>query len=136
MRVVVLAIVLCAGTAVHAQFPSPALTDRPTRVTDHVQALMGFPNVVIVTGDRATLVVDTGLGPRNGATAARVAKQLSKGPTLYLTTTHFHPEHAAGESAFPPGTILLRSSVQQDEMTRHGVELLDLFRRLSPEFAE
>jgi hypothetical protein len=32
---------------------------------------MGFPDIAIIVGDRATLVVDTGLAPRNGATAAR-----------------------------------------------------------------
>src|SRR5580700_7664547 len=73
-----------------------------TRVSDHVYAIMGFPNVAIVVGDKATLVVDTGLGPRNGATVARAAAKLSKGPKLFLTTTHYHLEHATGEPGFPP----------------------------------
>src|SRR5690349_24193847 len=98
-----------AGAAL-AQFPPPTLTENTTKVSDHVQAIMGFPNIAIVTGDQATLVVDTGLGPTNGATVARVAKKLSKGSKLYLTTTHFHPEHAAGEGGFPAGTILVRAA--------------------------
>ena len=73
-----------------------------TRVSEHVYAIIGFPNIAFVVGTRATLAVDTGMGPRNGAIVAREAQKLAKGPTLYLTTTHFHPEHAAGESAFPP----------------------------------
>src|SRR5277367_1971681 len=44
-----------------------------TPVSDHVWAIIGFPNIGIVVGDRATLVVDTGLGPRNGAIAAHEA---------------------------------------------------------------
>ncbi len=78
-----------------------------------VWAIMGFPIIAIIVGDRAMLVVDTGLGPRNGATVARVAARLAKGRMLYLITTHFHPEHAAGEPAFPSGTILIRNTVQQ-----------------------
>jgi glyoxylase-like metal-dependent hydrolase (beta-lactamase superfamily II) len=97
---------------------------------------MGFPNIAIVVGDRATLVVDTGLGPVNGATVARVAAKLAKGPILYLTTTHFHPEHAAGEPGFPPSTILIRNRVQQQDMERHGVEILDRFRQMSALNAE
>jgi glyoxylase-like metal-dependent hydrolase (beta-lactamase superfamily II) len=88
---------------------------------------MGFPNVAIIVGDRATLVVDTGLGPRNGATVARVAARLSKSQKLFLTTTHFHPEHAGGEPGFPPNTILIRDAVQQKEMDAHGMEMIDMF---------
>jgi glyoxylase-like metal-dependent hydrolase (beta-lactamase superfamily II) len=97
---------------------------------------MGFPNIAIVVGDRATLVVDTGLGPRNGATVARVAAKLSKGPKLFLTTTHYHPEHAGGEAGFPAGTILIRNTVQQQEMEQHGLETIDRFRKMSAQNEE
>jgi glyoxylase-like metal-dependent hydrolase (beta-lactamase superfamily II) len=105
----------------------PLLGDNATKISDHVWAIMGFPNVAIVIGERATLVVDTGLGPPNGATVARVAAKLSGSRKLFLTTTHFHPEHAAGEGGFPPNTILIRNAVQQREMEQHGTEMVELF---------
>jgi len=126
---------LSVAVAAQAQFPPPTLSEKTTRVSEHVQVILGFPNVAIVVGYQATLVVDTGLGPSNGATVARVARKLSKGRKLYLTTTHFHPEHAAGEGGFPAETILLRPAVQQQELVEHGAELLALFNRLSPEYA-
>jgi glyoxylase-like metal-dependent hydrolase (beta-lactamase superfamily II) len=129
------AALLGAGVA-QAQFPPPTLSEKTTRISDHVQVILGFPNVAIVNGSQATLVVDTGLGPSNGATVARVAGKLSKGQKLYLTTTHFHPEHAGGEGGFPKETILIRPAVQQQEMIEHGDELLALFRRLSPDYAK
>ena len=49
----------------------PVLGEETTKVSEHVWAIMGWPNVGIVVGSRAILVVDTGLGPRNGATVAR-----------------------------------------------------------------
>jgi glyoxylase-like metal-dependent hydrolase (beta-lactamase superfamily II) len=119
-----------------AQNAQPRVQENPTRVSDHVYALMGFPNIAIVVGNRATLVVDTGLGPRNGATAARAAKTLSTGQRLYLTTTHFHPEHAAGEPGFPSDTILIRPAVQQEEMEKHGVEMIDMFSKMSAQNGE
>jgi glyoxylase-like metal-dependent hydrolase (beta-lactamase superfamily II) len=83
----------------------PLLSEETTRISDHVWAIMGFPNVAIVVGDHATLVVDTGLGAKNGATVARVATKLApNNKKLFLTTTHFHPEHAGGEPGFPAGT--------------------------------
>jgi glyoxylase-like metal-dependent hydrolase (beta-lactamase superfamily II) len=97
---------------------------------------MGWPNIAIVAGNRATLVVDTGLGPRNGTTIARVAAKLAPGNKLFLTTTHFHPEHAGGAAGFPGGTILIRDSVQQREMELHGKEMIELFAGRSAEFKE
>jgi glyoxylase-like metal-dependent hydrolase (beta-lactamase superfamily II) len=136
MRFGALAVGFICPIAALAQFPPPNLTENTIRVSDHVQVILGFPNVAIVTGEQGTLVVDTGLGPANGAIVARVARKLSKGPKLYLTTTHFHPEHAAGVSGFPPETILVRNSVQQQELIDQGAEMLVLFRRLSPDYAK
>ena len=115
----------------------PVLGEDTVKVSEHVWAIMGFPNIAIVVGDRATLVVDTGLGPRNGATIARVATKLAPAnQKLFLTTTHFHPEHAAGEAGFPKGTILIRNSVQQQEMESHGQEVVDQFASRSAQWKE
>ena len=130
-------VVLALLRATPAAAQQQALLGEDTvKVSDHVRAIMGFPNIGIVVGTHATLVVDTGLGPINGATVARVAARLSNGQKWFLTTTHFHPEHAAGESAFPAGTILIRPAVQQREMIQHGTEMIDLFRSRSAQNAE
>ena len=106
------------------------------RISDHVYAIIGFPNIAFVVGTRATLVVDTGMGPRNGAVVVREAQKLAKGPALYLTTTHFHPEHSSGESAFPANTVLIRPAAQQDEIDRRGAEYIDLFSSRSAQNKE
>ena len=116
---------------------NPVLGEDTVKVSDHVWAIMGWPNIGIVVGTRAVLVVDTGLGPRNGATIARVVAKLAPAnQRLYLTTTHFHPEHAAGDAGFPAGTILIRDAVQQQEMDAHGKEMIDLFSGRSPQMKE
>jgi glyoxylase-like metal-dependent hydrolase (beta-lactamase superfamily II) len=109
--------------------PSALLTENSLKhVSDHVYVLMGNPNIGIIVGERATLVVDTGMGPRNGAVVVRVASKLAKTTNLYLTTTHYHPEHASGEGAFPPNTVLIRPVAQQQELEAHAMEYVDLFR--------
>jgi len=115
-----------------AQLKQPLLSDdNLKRVSDHVSVLEGFPNVVFVIGTRATLVVDTGLGERNGETVMRAEQKLAKGPILYLTTTHYHSEHTTGDQAFPANTILIRNSVQQEEMNKGVGAHMDAFRKMS-----
>jgi len=129
-----LAAVFTASLAAQNQ---PVLGEDTVKVSDHVWAIMGWPNIAIVVGSRATLVVDTGLGPRNGATIARVAAKLAPGDRkLYLTTTHFHPEHAGGDAGFPGGTILVRDAIQQREMELHGQEMIAMFAGRSPQQKE
>lgn len=131
-RTITLAVILWAA-ALQAQTQSPILPENAvTRVTDHVYGIMAWPNVAIVVGNRATLVVDTGMGPRNGALVAREAQKLSANKVLYLTTTHFHPEHASGAQAFPAHTILIRPAAQHEEMNRRDKQFLDMFRGRSP----
>ena len=127
---VVLAALACLNASAQSQ---SVLTENTTKVSDHVWAIMGFPNVAIVVGSRATLIVDTGLGPRNGSTVVRAAAKLSQNQKLFLATTHFHPEHAAGDAGFPAGAILLRNAVQQREMEQHGMEMVAMFSGRSAE---
>jgi glyoxylase-like metal-dependent hydrolase (beta-lactamase superfamily II) len=110
----------------------PILSENITKVSEHVWEIKGFPNIAIVVGSRATLVVDTGMGPKNGATVARVAARLwPTNSNLFLTTTHYHTEHVTGQSGFPPGTVMIRDAVQQQELERDGQVLTDIFRGMS-----
>jgi len=116
----------------HAQLKQPLLSeDNLKKVSDHVYVIEGFPNVAIVVGSRATLVVDTGLGEKNGMTVMRAEQKVAKGSMLYLTTTHYHSEHTTGESAFPAGTIIIRNRAQQDEMDKSVLAHVEVFKKMS-----
>lgn len=132
----VAAALLILHAAAFADPAQPPITDpmlpehAAQMLSAHVYVVMGFPNIGIVVGRRATLVIDTGLGPRNGAVVARTAAALSRaGQKLYLTTTHFHPEHASGQRGFPVGTIVIRPRIQQAELEADGPHFLALFSR-------
>ena len=47
------------------------------------------PNVGIIVGSRATLVIDPGLGRRNGETVLREVAKVSKNSELYIVSTHY-----------------------------------------------
>jgi glyoxylase-like metal-dependent hydrolase (beta-lactamase superfamily II) len=135
-RVAVIALVFRFSVTLAAQ-TNPLLPENSvTHVSDHVSAIVGWPNVAIVVGTRGTLVVDTGMGPRNGAVVMHEVEKLAKSPNLYLTTTHFHPEHSSGEPAFPPRTVLIRPVIQQEEMNQRMTQFMEMFSGRSPEMKQ
>src|SRR3954466_912652 len=91
---------------------APVITNVPVEVADSVFVIPDgrvplVPNVGIVRGTRATLVVDAGMGPRNGEIVRRHAEELASGRPLFLTLTHFHPEHGFGAQAFGDGATIV-----------------------------
>src|SRR4051812_23363461 len=94
------------------------------------------PNVGYVVGDRAVLVIDTGLGPHNGAAVYEVAKKLAGTKALFLVTTHVHPKHDLGAQAFPDTTKLIRSTDQVKEIAEAGLQLAKVFASRSAINAE
>lgn len=124
------------------QLPPPLVKENATvKVADHVYVIPDgnvpvVPNVGIVVGNKGTLVVDTGLGPRNAETVLREVSKVSKNQDLYLVTTHFHPEHAAGSSAFPASAKFIVSQSQKKELDEIGLEMNQRFASFSPLNAE
>jgi hypothetical protein len=76
LNTALLVFALLPATAAYPQTSSALLGEDTVKVSDHVWAIMGYPNIGIVIGTRGVLVVDTGLGPRNGATITRVVPDL------------------------------------------------------------
>lgn len=124
----------------HNQSQPPPLVqpNKTMRVSDHVYVIPDgrvnlVPNIGIIVGNRATLVVDAGMGPRNGQVVVRELAKVSKNADLYFTTTHFHPEHVTGVQAFPPNTKILRSEVQEEEVKQKQPEFISNFSKRTPE---
>jgi len=108
------------------------------KVSDHVYVIPSrgrgaVPNVGIIVGSRATLVVDTGMGPRSGEIIVREVQRLTKNPALYLVTTHFHPEHISGEQAFPPNTVWIIPEAQKEDIDQSAMRYVNMFSQRSPE---
>jgi glyoxylase-like metal-dependent hydrolase (beta-lactamase superfamily II) len=143
LRILAAAVAVAALVPQHlaAQTPPLVKANELRQVSDHVQIIPDdsvplVPNVGFVVGEKAVLVVDTGLGPRNGAAVAEVAQRLAGSRTLYLVTTHVHPEHDLGAQAFPAATKLIRSLDQQKDIAEFGLQLAEIFAARSPVNAE
>jgi glyoxylase-like metal-dependent hydrolase (beta-lactamase superfamily II) len=98
---------LIAQQVAPAAIPDPLVRENATvKLAEHSYVIpdgnVGLvPNVGIVVGNRATLVIDPGLGRRNGEAVAREVAKVSRNTELYVASTHFHAEHTIGYLAFP-----------------------------------
>ena len=94
------------------------------------------PNIGVIGGSHSVLIVETGLGPRNAQKVLAFASEYANGRRLYLTTTHFHPEHAFGAQVFAGEATYLVNRAQADDLTRKGEGYLAMFRQLGESIAE
>jgi glyoxylase-like metal-dependent hydrolase (beta-lactamase superfamily II) len=140
--VTALALVGAASPLMAQTWPAPIVKVEGLRqISAHVHiipdnSVPAVPNVGYVVGDRAVLVIDTGLGPRNGAAVYEVAKTLAGSRAIYLVTTHIHPEHDLGAQAFPDTTRLIRSTDQVKDIAASGLQLAKVVATRSPLHAE
>ncbi len=118
----------------------PVITGSPTEIAagvfvipDHGVELV--PNVGVIVGDRAALVVDSGLGPRNGAIVRSIAQELAGDRPLFLTLTHWHPEHGSGAQAFADDTIIYNRT-QRQEYREKGAGFLGMFSQFGEVVAQ
>jgi len=138
-------VIVAAASVASAQrgpIPTPLIREGVTeKISDHVYVIPDnsaplIPNVAIVVGNRATLVVDTGLGARNGEIILREVAKISKNAELYLATTHIHPEHDLGAHGFPANTKMIRSNDQVKEIAADNLQTAKRFAGFSPAVGE
>src|SRR6185295_12906917 len=140
MRKVALIVSAMIAVPVFSQQPAPASLvreDVTEKLTDHVWAIPDgsaslVPNVGIVVGRKAVLVIETGMGARNAETVLREVAKVGSGKPIYLVTTHVHPEHDMGAHAFPKDSKLIRSKDQiEDIAAGAGMNLVPVFAQRS-----
>lgn len=89
------------------------------------------PNIGVMGGSHSVLVVETGIGPANAAKVLHFSSEYANGRQLYLTTTHFHPEHAFGAQTFTGAATFLINRAQAQDLSVKGPGYLEMFRTLS-----
>ena len=99
-------------------------------IPDHRVPLV--PNIGIIGGGDAVLVVDTGMGPANGTKVLEAARRIAGGRKIVLTLTHFHPEHGFGAQAFKGTARITYNRAQRDELAAKGAGYLGMFRTFGP----
>lgn len=147
-RHIIIAMLACCAFAAAPASAQRAYTDIPVvkegktvKISPNVYVIpdenrRGVPNVGIIVGSRATLIIDPGMGMKSGEAVLREAAKVSKGNEIYLVTTHMHPEHTTGETAFPATTRLIRAKAQHQDIKEAAQKWVAEFRSRSPELVE
>ncbi|MEV5915179.1 MBL fold metallo-hydrolase [Streptomyces chartreusis] len=123
------------------EFPAPLVdTTRREEIARGVfvipdQGKLLVPNIGIVVGEHSALVIDTGLGRANGERVLSAAREVAGDRRLYLTTTHFHAEHAMGAPAFAGEATIVCNRSQRDELLAEGERHAGGIRALGGDFA-
>ena len=120
--------------------PLPPPTIDPTGITEIADGVWVIPdrgvplvpNVGVVLGDDAALVVDTGMGPAVGSIVLDAARAKAGSRRLLVTLTHFHPEHGYGAQSFAGEADLVVNGAQADELRAKGDAYLAMFRTFGP----
>ena len=97
---------LCAAAIASAAQPYP-FSFETVKVADGIYAFIEAPgkaivsgNSVLVIGDEAALVVDTGHHPELSRRMTQEIRALTKKPVRYIVNTHWHNDHVSGNSVF------------------------------------
>jgi len=127
--------------AAHAPAPPVVKEGTTVKISQHVYLIPDekaamVPNVGIIVGTKATLVVDPGMGVRSGEVVLREARKISKNAEFYIVNTHFHSEHTTGEAAFPAGARIVRAVAQQQDVEELGMKHVARFSGVSPVIAD
>ncbi|MEU7832200.1 MBL fold metallo-hydrolase [Nonomuraea sp. NPDC049129] len=93
------------------------------------------PNIGLIGGTHSVLVVDTGMGTANAETVLKFAADFANGRKLYLTTTHFHPEHAFGAQVFAGEATFLINRAQAEDLKVKGPGYIEMFKGLGESVA-
>lgn len=93
------------------------------------------PNIGIVVGAHSALVIDTGMGRANGQAVLDAARKIAGSRRLYLSITHFHPEHGYGAEPFKGEARIVYNQAQADELAAKGEPYLEMFKGMGPEIA-
>lgn len=121
--------------------PAPIVdTSAPKEIADGIFIIEDHriplvPNIGIVLGTHSAMVVDSGMGRANGEAVLAAARKLAGDRKLYLTITHFHPEHGYGAEPFKGAAEIVYNRAQAEELAAKGEAYLGMFKGMGPAVA-
>jgi glyoxylase-like metal-dependent hydrolase (beta-lactamase superfamily II) len=114
VALLVVAVAILAGAALVK--PIPAV--KVAKVNDRIYALLGpaeLPNAhnqgymvnsTLILGDKAAILIDTGMSDEVGTHIKKAAEKLTRLPITHIINTHHHGDHTLGNVVFQGAEII------------------------------
>ena len=121
---------------------SPLYAYEKTKVAEGVyafvipkpQGALVSGNTLVVVGDDAVLVVDTGHFPSLARAMIADIRALTDKPVRYVVNTHWHPDHLFGNATYReafPGVVLLAHAETRRLAIKNDPQYIDMQRDLA-----
>jgi len=106
-----------------------------TKIADNVYAYVDVKNsstqnsfganASIVIGQNGVLVIDTLVSAKEAQRFLADIRKVTNKPIKYVVNTHYHLDHAFGNSEFAKlGAVIISSNADRDNMAKYGEETL------------
>jgi cyclase len=110
ITVVVIGVLLSAAATFGAPSAQPIGPGLYAYISDNDSSA----NATFLVGEKAILVVDTGLDEVEGRKLLKTIRAVSTLPIKYVVNTHYHPDHQGGNAAVGPDAIVITTDFTRD----------------------
>jgi len=110
ITVVVIGVLLSAAATFGAPSAQPIGPGLYAYISDNDSSA----NATFLVGEKAILVVDTGLNEVEGRKLLKTIRAVSTLPIKYVVNTHYHPDHQGGNATVGPDAIVITTDFTRD----------------------
>ncbi|HEY7096640.1 MAG TPA: MBL fold metallo-hydrolase [Terriglobales bacterium] len=114
MRLTALKLVVGLSIGSALAFAAPAAQSIGPGLYAYISDNDASANATFLVGEKAILVVDTGLNEMEGGKLLRAIRAVSPLPVRYIVNTHYHPDHQGGNSVVGSDAVVITTDFTRD----------------------
>src|SRR5215467_2614260 len=114
MRLIVLKLVVVLAIGSALAFAAPAAQSIGPGLYAYISDNDASANATFLVGEKAILVVDTGLNEVEGGKLLQAIRAVSPLPVRYIVNTHYHPDHQGGNAVVGPDAVVITTDFTRD----------------------
>jgi len=95
-------------------FSAPAVQQIGVGLYAYISDNDSSANATFLVGEKAILLVDSGLNEVEGAKLLKSIRAVSPLPIKYIINTHYHPDHQGGNATVAPDAIVITTDFTRD----------------------
>ena len=114
MRLTALKLVVGLAIGSALAFAAPAAQSIGPGLYAYISDNDASANATFLVGEKAILVVDTGLNEVEGGKLLQAIRAVSPLPVRYIVNTHYHPDHQGGNAVVGSDAVVITTDFTRD----------------------